>query len=247
MSNVNEEKKSRLRFVLLYAFSLVLIFIVVTAFWKKSSDVAGGSAAEPGSDDYFMQYDTLLYNSWKQIDEESIGYLRNVQKGNSTAVGFVSAKKSFESKLDSLEKEASFLTTGAKKQAIEQIVARYRKSIVTRSRFMEKIGHLPKGSTPVIDTSSGSNAETNNLRSMLAGKDQRILDLENQLRQKNAALQSGNPSAIDNSGEWKQKYNSLRSEHDKLLQTEKSLRSAYKTVADDNRRLLAELQQTKKG
>ena len=83
---------------------------------------------------------------------------------------------------------------------------------------------------------------------MLVDKEQRIADLENQLKQKNAALQNGGQvTSNDASNEWKQKYASLKSSYDKLAASEKALRSAYKTVADDNKRLLGQLQSAKKG
>ena len=48
-----------------------------------------------------------------------------------------------------------------------------------------------------------------------------------------------------NDGEWKQKYSALKAGYDKASEREAALRAAYKTVADDNKRLLAQLQSLK--
>lgn len=80
-------------------------------------------------------------------------------------------------------------------------------------------------------------------------KDKLIASLQNQLAQKEAALlqaQSGATSG-SNDAEWKQKYTALKASFDKLSANEKELKNAYKTVADDNRRLLTQLESLRKG
>ena len=82
----------------------------------------------------------------------------------------------------------------------------------------------------------------------LAAKDKIIDFLENQLKQahsqKQVIMTGSNSSSSDS--EWKQKYASLKESYDKVSANEKSLKSAYKTVADDNRRLLNQLQSMRK-
>ena len=83
-------------------------------------------------------------------------------------------------------------------------------------------------------------------------KDKIIASLQNQLKEKDAALRSRasvppvNATSSDGS-EWKQKYSALKASYDKVSANEKTLKSAYKTVADDNKRLLSQLQTSKKG
>lgn len=50
---------------------------------------------------------------------------------------------------------------------------------------------------------------------------------------------------VSNDGEWKQKYSSLKANYDKVAEREAALKAAYKTVADDNKRLLTQLQSLK--
>jgi|GEM_PF-4617203 len=70
---------------------------------------------------------------------------------------------------------------------------------------------------------------------------QRIQQLES-ARTVTASIQQPTPS---NDGEWKQKYNSLKASYEKVEEREAALKAAYKTVADDNKRLLAQLQSLK--
>ena len=83
-------------------------------------------------------------------------------------------------------------------------------------------------------------------------KDKVIASLQTQLKEKEAALQSANaaPAVVTSNstgdGEWKQKYAALKSSYEKVSANEKALKSAYKTVVDDNKRLLTQLQSIKK-
>ncbi|RYY00427.1 MAG: hypothetical protein EOO53_21990 [Gammaproteobacteria bacterium] len=54
------------------------------------------------------------------------------------------------------------------------------------------------------------------------------------------------PQVVSNDGEWKQKYAALKSSYDKAIERENTLKSSYKTVVDDNKRLLQQIQNLKK-
>lgn len=246
----NEQKKAKLRFIALYACSLVLMIGVVAAFWKKGAAAQPAGELPVSDDEYFVQYDTLLHARMDQLDERYAIYLKNLQNGNKEATGFLYARDMLATTLDSIEKQASFLTSGPKKEAIAQVVARYKNSLMIRSRLINELTHIPQKSTlpstePDVTSTNTSDPDVENLKTMLAAKDQRIADLENQVKQN--ASQNGRQNTGGGSDEWKQKYNSLKSSYDKLAASEKSLRNAYKTVADDNKRLLGQLQSAKKG
>lgn len=48
-----------------------------------------------------------------------------------------------------------------------------------------------------------------------------------------------------NDGEWKQKYASLKANYDQVAEREAEFKAAYKTVTEDNKRLLGQLQSLK--
>lgn len=84
----------------------------------------------------------------------------------------------------------------------------------------------------------------------LASLQNQVTTLQNQLRQKDLALQAAlasKPAVVNSGGEWQQKYQSLKTSFDKVAASEKSLKGAYQTLADDNRRLLSQLQSARKG
>jgi len=104
-----------------------------------------------------------------------------------------------------------------------------------------------------VQKGEGDKATNVNLSSASADeKDKMIASLQNQLREKEAALKSANnapavTASSSDGSEWKQKYAALKASYDKVSANEKTLKNAYKTVADDNRRLLSQLQTMKKG
>jgi phage-related protein len=90
-------------------------------------------------------------------------------------------------------------------------------------------------------------SSTANVASMGADeKDKMIASLQTQLKEKEAELRTANSNAsVSSTGsgdsEWKQKYASLKASYDKVAANEKALKTAYKTVTDDNQRLLTQL------
>ena len=131
------EKKAKLRFVVLYAVSLLLIFVLVTAFWKK-----GLSAKEQlvqqtsGNGEYFMQFDTLLHGKLDQLDNLYAAYLQNLESGSTEATSFLAAKNELSTTLDSISHQASFLTSGPKKTVMEMIVSRFRSSLEAAKKLL---------------------------------------------------------------------------------------------------------------
>lgn len=79
----------------------------------------------------------------------------------------------------------------------------------------------------------------------LAEKTSAANALQTRLRQAEAAASrtvSAPPPVAPGDGEWRQKYAALKQAFDKTSASETNLKASYKTVVDDNRRLLAQLQ-----
>jgi len=253
-----EQKKAKLRFLLLYGISLVLIFIVVTAFWKKGAGTVQQTTIQSTEQDgYFMQHDTILHARMNNLDRVYSAYLKsNRAEGSKEATELLSAKYNFRASLDSLEKQADSLGQGTKKQMLDLAVAEFRRSFDAREKLVSDLVALPKDSRDIDlstlsneDNSSAENSEIEQLKYLLTDKEQQIALLEKQaleLRQNNASVQNPSVAASSNDTEWRQKYSALKVAFDKKVANEKSLQNAYKTVADDNRRLLQQLQEMKK-
>lgn len=281
------EKKAKLRFAALYVFSLLLIFVVVAAFWQKGlGPRQPASQQASGNGEYFMQFDTLLHAKLDHLDEMYSLYLKNLESGNTETTDFLSARNEFSKTLDSIANQASFLTGGSKKTVMDMLVGRFRSSLEIRNRLINELTYLPKNTaltkvkgmtmddsyaktelerlTKVLvekeqaisfleqklqqQTGTGGTVDNTQMLKELAEKNNLVASLQAQLKQKDAALQRASSQNNSNASgdEWKQKYSSLKASYDKLAEGEKSLKNAYKTVVDDNKRLIGQLQ-SKKG
>lgn len=238
METPPHKKTARWQFFGLYLFSLILIFIVVSAFWKASEPVT--AAPDPTKEDaaYFMQIDTLLHTRMAALDATVVHHLKNGQAsdGNVVQAQFYQMQQA----IDGVEKQASFLEEGSRKQVMQFAAASFREMLVLRksllSGTLEAAGNSAQPSaTPGNPPSSTSADEVAKLRQLLAQKDERIMALEQRVNT-SAAPGGGNDS------ELKQKYTSLKAAFEKTAASEKALKAAYNTVAEDNRRLLNQLQ-----
>jgi chromosome segregation ATPase len=135
-------------------------------------------------------------------------------------------------------------------QDVQQELDNLKKVLATKEQKIASLESTIQQNSVVSGTTPGNQSQT------AAGteeKDKMIVALQNQLRQKEAALQNAISSAqpvtntTSGDGEWRQKYTSLKASFDKVSANEKALKSAYKTVADDNKRLLSQLQSIRKG
>src|SRR5688572_4637042 len=285
-----EQKKARLRFLGLYGVSLVLIFIIVSAFWQNKNGTKVRSIDEEVAESnlYFFQTDTLLHARMEQMDKAFSDYLsQRTKNSNADASHFVAAKNSFVTVLDSIEQQAGYLSNGPKKNAMTNLSAKFRVAFNERNKIVDAVAVLPRhkgdSSQSASTNTAQANAELEELKKILldkenkiaelekrtavmqpgnengmsdllnqkqkelAAKDKVIAFLESQLKQAHSQKQvvmTSNNSSSDS--EWKQKYASLKESYDKVSAEEKSLKSAYKTVADDNRRLLNQLQTMRK-
>jgi hypothetical protein len=279
------KKNATLRFVTLYVFSLLLIFIVVTGFWQKGLGPKQPAIQQSsGSSEYFMQFDTLLHTKLDQLDNLYASYLNNLENGTADATNFLSVRNELSTTLDSIANQASFLTNGSKKETMEMIVSRFRPSLEIKNRLINELTYLPRNTAltkvqGVTIDQSYAKTEIERLKNTLAEKEQAInlleqklqqqpgtdgtvtnaptqkeladknnliASLQTQIKQKDAALQRASQTNSNGSGdEWKPKYSSLKASYDKLADSEKALKNAYKTVIDDNKRLIGQLQSKK--
>lgn len=267
MEKTASGSKAKRQFIFLYLVSIILIFLVVSAFWKASSAAPKEIVAATNDDAAsFMQIDTLLHAKMEALDASIVRYVAGKRPE-----GLAEAQRKtyvLQKAIDSVEKQASILLEGSRKQHMQLAVANFKIMMQERNRVLyggETIhSSAEKGEPGSEKSSNGQTDELSQLKQVLMQKDERIqaleqfqaanggdkdkliLSLQNQLKQKDAALQQKRNAvaqpATGNETEWKQKYALLKISFEKVSATEKALQSAYKTVAEDNRRLLNQLQ-----
>ena len=282
-----EQQKTKLRFAVIYTLSLLLAFVVTTAFWQKLSSKNSPDAAPQTAETekYFMQLDTALHAKAETLGAMSKAYVKGRQAGTEPDLtALLSARSALRGSLDSIDQQAAYLNEGPKKTAMNLAVSNFRKELDEKENLLNGITVLPKAAfnanTSPSNSATANNDEVESLKRLLqqkdetiaalqkesqlnttpssgsgdalqkavADKDKLIASLQTQLKQKEAASQNASTSGKTASGgEWQQKYQSLKAAFDKVSASEKSLKNSYQTLADDNRRLLSQLQSARKG
>lgn len=305
MTTRTERKKIRFRFVLLYSLSLVLLFVLVSAFWKRLApknqpEVVTSSENET----WFLQTDTALHARMEAMDKlaEANGKARAAGAQPDT-LGWMQMRLSLSKALDSVDQQASYLGEGPKKATMTLLTANFRKALARRQAatpgtvLQGAAGGATAEEVAVLKqllnerdqtiaglqkqaqtTAANGGSVATNLQNMIVEKDRSITSLQNQINSLQNQLRQNETAAsakpADNSqknktiqalqnqlqqkeaelrtalaarpvaggGEWKQKYQSLKSSFDKVSESEKALKGANQSLADDNRRLLNQLQ-----
>jgi hypothetical protein len=191
-ATIDEQKKAKLRFLLLYVSSLALIFLIVIAFWQNhGSEAAQNIAGEISENEsYFIQLDTMLHAKMDQLDQVYADYLQsNRAEGGKELTELLSMKYIFTATLDRISQQASILNAGIKKDMMTLIVSKFSNSFEARSRMINELAQLPanekntlldglvKEGRPEITTE-----EMEEIKGMLVEKEEKITALENKVQ-----------------------------------------------------------------
>lgn len=149
-----------------------------------------------------------------------------------------------------LQKQAQLAAanSGATANSLQVAISERDKNIAGLQNQISTLQTQIRQKDAALQAASNNKPVANNAG--LASLQNQVTTLQNQLKQKDAALQAAlasKPAVVSGGAEWQQKYQSLKTSFDKVAASEKSLRGAYQTLADDNRRLLSQLQSARKG
>ena len=244
-NSYNTGKRTKLRFFGLYLLGLVLIFVVVSSFWKKKQQYSQQSGSVSEKEILFMQLDTTLHTRLEQVDALYADFIKNRQDSTSkNEARFLAAKNSFLQTLDSIDFQAANASDEQARETMKLVSGKFRNTFGKRYDLVTDLAVMQQPSATTAPASASSSQDVAQLRQLLEQKNKEIAAL-----QQAASQNPSQPVVTTNTGngEWKQKYNSLKSAYDKVAENEKALKNAYKTVADDNRRLMGQLQLLRKG
>ncbi|HVF96886.1 MAG TPA: hypothetical protein VM871_06185, partial [Flavisolibacter sp.] len=180
-----ERKKAKTRFAIIYVVSLMLLFVIMSAFWKKfggmQASVEPSQAAEKEA--YFIQLDTLLHRKMEQLDDLYTGYVR-ARKGGSEegSNALFSARADLGKTLDSIDQQAAFLNEGPKKKAMTFAASLFRKAVEDRDELMNGVLVLPKNAAAVtasVMVDSANLVEIANLKRQIGEREAEIAALRN--------------------------------------------------------------------
>lgn len=260
-------KAAKLKFFAAYFLSVALLFVVLSSFLRIGAVSEGrqGANAVQAKADTRLAIDQLLHRQMERlISASSLYMLKSASQESSAALKKESSN--FLQLVDSIHKETSSMDE-SEKQQVQTILDAFSRQAEKQVELVKTTTTLNRN-TPAAG-SGNSSAELNELKGILVQKEQKILELETKsqtaLQEKDrtiADLQNKlntQPAAVaqpkqDDGGEWRDKYEKLKSAHDKLKETNdrnvseaNSLKTAYKEVVDDNRRLITQLQSARAG
>lgn len=266
-ANLTSRKIAKLKFFGIYALSILLIVIVFSSFLSVNGNGIGrdsnGIAAKP---DHRKSVNDLLHRQMDRLQNACAAYAQN--SGSKEAMDALwQEDEAFSTVVDSIRKASASISEASERMDVETALDAFRREAKKQVSFVKSIASLPR------DTASAgagpSEEELNELKGILLQKEQRILDMETQQRQLLEAkdktitdlqnrvnAQPAVPqqrTATTAAGlEWKDKYDKLKATTDKLREANnenttmiRELKASYKTVVDDNKRLVGQLQTLK--
>lgn len=269
---------TKLKFFATYTLSVALILVLLSSFLKASSvrsEPVLVSAMPAAKTDARLLAEERLHGQMQRLQNACVQYaLRNTSKEAADTLQQETA--SFGQVTDSI-RTANASLPADEKQKLQSLLEAFNgeaEKQVSLAKAFSAVRH------DTVTTAAGpSSAQLNELKGILAQKEQRIQELTNQnqtallnkdkatatslqekdrtiaaLQAKLTAQQATVAKPVTNAGgtEWKDKYEKLKLAYDKQKETNdkymsqsNSLKTAYKEVVDDNRRLIAQLQQAR--
>lgn len=257
-------KTAKRKFYGVYTLSVLLFFIVLSSFLKHVPAEKGDrESATTIKADTRLSVDPLLHREMDRVLSACSAYATK-STSRDAAQNLQKESDRFSSLLDSI-RIANASLAATEKQDLQALLDAFRQE-AGKQVSVVKTATLLK-SVPAVGGSSAATEEMNELKGILVQKEQRIQELESQsgasLQEKDrtiASLQS-RLNALPPAGqektdgaEWKVKYEKMKAAYDKLKTTSdqtinesSALKTAYKEVVEDNRRLLNQLQTSRSG
>lgn len=256
-------KAAKRKFYGVYTLSVLLFFIVLSSFLKRGPAEKGDrEATTTVKTDARLSVDPLLHRELDKVLSACSVYATK-SASRDAAQNLQKENERFNSLLDSI-RIANASLGATEKDSLQALLDAFRQEAGKQVSLVKTATLLKSG--PAV-SGSAATEEMNELKAILVQKEQRIQELESQsgtsLQEKDrtiASLQSrlnALPPAGQEKGdgtEWKEKFEKMKAAYDKLKTTSdqtitesNALKTAYKEVVDDNRRLLNQLQTTRSG
>jgi chromosome segregation ATPase len=259
-------KMAKLKFFAVYALSVLLIVIVLSSFLKiNTAGVERRSGSASPLADHRKDMDDLLHRQMDKLQNACVAYAQsNTSKEATDALW--QEEEGFSTLVDSIRKTLSSLPEATQRTEAETLLDAFNREAKKQISLVKSLPVVSHDSSAVSD--SGAVAQLNELKGILVQKEQTIQDLKTQnqvaLQDKDktiAALQdklnsqsSAPTKGESGGGEWKDKYEKLKAVTDKLRENNdkygaqiSELKSSYKAVVDDNKRLVGQLQSLRAG
>ena len=176
--------------------------------------------------------------------------LQDASKKEMLTVVVNRSKKTLENKNTTIACIFQLIDSLSKPKVEEEEITTQPKLMANNTKALDELKQILADKENVIADLKGQQQKgLQEKEKALLEKDKQIAYYQNQLKQKQTSPQTINTPVQNTSGitetEWQQKYAAMKSSYDKALARENNLKAAYKTVVDDNRRLLSQIQTLK--
>lgn len=269
-----------MRFFALYTLSILLVLVLFASFAR--SNVAGIPNSPPASlaSNVRTTIDETLHRQMEKLEEVRARYAgKDTTRAAMDAVQM--EKASFFGVIDSIRKATASLASAGEKQQIEALLTSFSRSAETGVVVLQNTAAASQGAA---GTAGPTKEEMDELKEILAQKEQKIMDLEKAaqgtqgtgavLQEKDKTIASllnkvtslettlaqrprtvpSGPANDGGAAEWRDRYNKLKETNDQLRSTNQkyesqanALKTSYKEVIDDNKRLASQIQALKAG
>lgn len=271
-ATLGEQKRAKIKFFAVYIASVFLIIVIISSLWKTSEaalPVGNTQASLPPTNEKLLREDALLHRNLEALDNQYSLALAAGKSGiDAQRNNLQSAENGFKTTLDSLEKGATAVEDADQRTALVTMLAGFRKSFESRSKLMNDytmlLADTTRSAVAIQSIPATNNEEMQELKAILvekeektaalekkrvddlAAKDRIIASLQTQVAKKQNVPVQSNTVTSDGDGEWKQKYSKLKASFDNMAAQNNTLSKSYKSIVDDNRRLLSQLQAARK-
>ncbi|MDQ3277775.1 MAG: hypothetical protein M3Q06_05590 [Bacteroidota bacterium] len=252
----SDRKKAKTRFFIAYVISVLLLLVIFSSFLQPTADNDESTSGVDSGADYHSAVYQFLHQRMERLNAVCAQVAQQRTANNLSLLK--TEERAFYTSVDSLQKSFAVLPDAKNEKELVTMLEAFNRTAA------QQISNA-RGETPSAATANSGNL----LKKQLQEKEQRLAELEAQnsvLISENERLESElqdnstassqvtPPVVINNGGEWKTRYESMKAAHDRLQESNRryasqvdDLKKSYKDVVDDNRRLLAQLQAARAG
>lgn len=249
-------KAAKLKFFATYTLSVVLIFVLLSSFLKAGpADTPNTMVAGQTSAGTLVAADQLLHRQMEKIMNAGSIYVLN-NASTEAAAALKQETTNLKLLADSL-RTANADADAKEKQDLEALLDVFSREAEKEASLVKTFATVNRGSKS--SGAAASTSEMNELKAILVQKEQKIQELETRgataLLEKDKTIADLEkkvkaqpaPGSTDDAAQWKDKYEKLKAANEKTVSESNSLKTAYKEVVDDNRRLINQLQAARAG
>jgi len=240
---VSNPGTTKLKFFLTYAFSVVLVAVIVLSIFRGEENASTPANSTPvvnNDDAFFFEANTALQNKMQVLSKAYLDNVAHVQTGEKPAA-VQTAENDMRKALDEVKSKNAGQENTALQGKTENLISFFESEMNRQGQLYAHLLQKEQASSNAATVQN--NAELQQLKDQLSQKEKEIASLQANLREKPKVIER---PASDDSKQWKDRAVGLKAANDKLSKQIATITASYQIIVEDNRRLLSRLQASKK-